>query len=340
MAHRWVHQSPYDSFKRGAASALGGAIVRGGSRMVSDAYGRYTGQGSYKRPRTAYARKNTAYRRAGKTGSSRASRGNMNYRAGHALPAQVRRYNEERDGTTRVSGKYGRYNSVGDEYGVVPVGKYLDKELSHTFGTSDEGTMSSSSFLDSTSLVLVPAISVAGDTESSRVFNRVVIDKITWRGKFVSGFPGTVSGDYPWPSFTVRMCFILDRQCNGSAPTGAEMFASSSVEYPFRHSNQDNAYRFVWLYDKTFTVRPTRGAVTTEPSANNEYFLEGSLDVQIPIEYSTADQTGGLTGRKSNNIVALWTIDRTSAVALAWASGLGVSPSMQLSTRTLFHDSG
>lgn len=141
-----------------------------------------------------------------------------------------------------------------------------------------------------------------GTGESQRIGRKLVIKSIDW--KYTVSLPGGGAA-----ADTVRIIIFVDKQCNGSAATVAEILASTDYQ---SFNNLSNKGRFLTLCDKTFTLNRNAGQLS---SSYPEVRMDGTWHktLNLPIEFDST--TGAITEIRSNNIGVLQ-IDATSQAKL------------------------
>lgn len=192
--------------------------------------------------------------------------GLKSYRAGRAT---------FRKGYDRTSGRYGNFSS-GLEL------KFYDQEIPGSFETGGE--------LDAVLLSIAQ-----GTGESQRIGRKITLKSIGW--KFEMTLPSTTL--IAQTSASVRLIFVLDKQCNGTAPSVAQVLEDSSYQ---SFNNLSNKSRFRTLMDRNYTIESPAivDGVSSVPGKIQDSFYK---KCNIPIEYDGV--TGGLTEIRSNNLFVL-----------------------------------
>jgi len=156
------------------------------------------------------------------------------------------------------------------------------------------------------SLNIVPQ----GDAQNERIGNKICIKKamLRLRINLLNQTSASPAGA------TVRICVVLDKQCNGAVATVTDILPDADV---FSFNNLDNTDRFIILYDKWHTVNPM--AFTTTPNnALNEKFIKINLkNLNIPIHYNSTASTGAVATQRSNNILVLAGASSTNNASVA-----------------------
>lgn len=153
----------------------------------------------------------------------------------------------------------------------------------------------------SSSLVTIPQ----DGTESGRVGRKVTVKSLHVRGLCV--LAGT--SDFNNTDDTVRLMIVLDKQCNGTAATPADILEAGAGTVTIdSFNNLANKSRFRVLKDTKICMN-LNGAVD---SVNNvvagnrtvpfEYHFS---NLNLPIEYDNSATTGALATVRSNNLLVL-----------------------------------
>lgn len=184
-------------------------------------------------------------------------------------------------GYERSGGYYGRYAPYGNEM------KFFDTALAG--GAID----STGEVITGGQLCLIPQ----GTAENNRIGRKCVIRKIHFKGAVTHGT--TNSNTF------IRICIVLDKQCNGAAAAYTDLFTSSSAIQAYR--NLANSERFEilkdWYWGSGATATSTSDNWAT--SGNTIFYhpvktLKWSHKCNIPLEFSST--TGAITEIKTNNI--------------------------------------
>ncbi len=137
-----------------------------------------------------------------------------------------------------------------------------------------------------------------GTGESQRIGRKITITNIGWRFNFElpTSTAATQSADL------IRMMLILDKQCNGAAPSVADVLEEDLL---IGFNNLSNRKRFRTLMDRSYEIGANGMA---GDGTANDTALATIQDTfwkkcNIPIEYSGT--AGTITEIKSNNILCL-----------------------------------
>lgn len=180
-------------------------------------------------------------------------------------------------GYLRTGGNYGRFSGSTAEM------KFLDTTVSFNFDNTGEVPATGSS------MNLVPQ----NDTDSGRTGRKFSIKSVFIRA-IMSQTAGTESGN------SLRFCIVQDTQCNGAAPVWTDVFSTTSS---LSHRNLSNVQRFKILKDEWCEINASAG-VATAFGQKIKAFKWGKK-VNIPIEYSSGNTDGAITGLRTNNIFLL-----------------------------------
>lgn len=180
-------------------------------------------------------------------------------------------------GYTRTGGAYGRTG-----HGNLPEVKFFDTIMGFQVDSTGEVPATGQ-------LSLIPQ----GDTSTTRDGRQATITSVqvnaalTWR-------PGTVAE----PTGCTKISLILDKQCNGSAASSAEMFTNDNVA--FGMINLDNNDRFTII--KQWTHNWNSMGINATTSVHNPQckWIRWYKKTDIPMSWSGA--TGAITEIKSNNL--------------------------------------
>ena len=207
-------------------------------------------------------------------------------------------------GYTRYSSSFsGRYNKRPRGSGIIPTTemKFHDDKISPTDGGNswvDLGGWASGATLGSLNLIAV------GAGPSQRIGRKITVRNILANIGFNMA---AHQSDF------CRVSIILDKQCNGSEPTAAELFEGTNL---FQFSNPTNNKRFQTLYQKTFAMNFTATGITASnavPPVVQAYHngqtkkvLQVKLKTNITIDYSTAVGTADIADVRTNNIILVF----------------------------------
>lgn len=155
--------------------------------------------------------------------------------------------------------------------------------------------------IDST-LELAPAIGqlctvVQGITQSQRIGRKITIKSIQIRG-FLRFNPGTADH----ASDLVHVWLVVDKQTNGAALTGANVFTGTTASVAMR--NMEYVSRFTVLKHWVWRFQPTGTNIAGTEHNDIVQLWEDYLKVNIPIEYSST--TGDVAEIRHNNICLMW----------------------------------
>lgn len=177
-------------------------------------------------------------------------------------------------GYERRSGYYGRFTGPNAE------NKFFDTALTFDVDTTGEVPATGQ-------LVLIPQ----GVTESTRVGRKCVIKSVHMRGNL-----NFVPGAAQFASSNIKICLVLDKQCNGAAAAITDVLSANTVTTAF--VNLANSERFVILKSFVYSFNPAAGVQTAFNTVSQR--IEFYKKCNIPIEYSST--TGAITEIRSNNL--------------------------------------
>jgi len=133
-----------------------------------------------------------------------------------------------------------------------------------------------------------------GNTDQTRVGNKIQVRTVMVRGIVRAPSSATAADS----SDVVRVILFLDRGCNGTAATVAEILAAADYR---AFNNLDNNDRFRTLAETTIDANVyASGAVVTAPLYLS-FFLKGK--VNLPFKFR--GNTGAVADMASNNIGVL-----------------------------------
>lgn len=130
-----------------------------------------------------------------------------------------------------------------------------------------------------------------GATGTTRVGDRVWIDKIFFHFNFYSGSTALGADDYNW----LRVVFfqVLDDDA-GYVPTVSELFRTGvqpSSQYPFLQYSEDASTRFKVIWDRIFKITSTDSGVGPTTKLLRGW-IPGSKCVTRVIDYNTTSTSG------------------------------------------------
>ena len=182
--------------------------------------------------------------------------------------------------------------------------KFLDMNI---------GTIAAPISIDATYTVLSGTISagsflgiVQGTTESQRIGRKVVITDLHWyiRLQRPNAAPTTTNRSDETAS-TCRIVLYIDKQCNGAAATGSQLF---QIDDFLSFRNIENTGRFVILHDRKYSV--PQQLYMTHDGTNDIQALGDTFQWReihwkgfLPIEFNST--TGAISEIRSNNICAM-----------------------------------
>lgn len=208
-------------------------------------------------------------------------------------PRVYRRARRPVPGITRRVGWWGRYNRLDSkEY------KFYEGQFGSTGLPGDAITISPT-------LLDIPA----GTGESERIGRKIMMRSLSmnWTMKKL---PGTTANSQ---NSTTRMVVFLDKQCNGTAALGTDIFFGAAPPNLYQaFFNLVNTGRFVILFDKTYTLRGKPDGVTAVATQGADVDDHCHKTMNIPIEYSGV--TGAITEIRSNNIGVAFLQDGSSSL--------------------------
>ncbi len=161
-------------------------------------------------------------------------------------------------------------------------------------------------------------------TEAGRIGRKCVVRSIGWRAKTTLELNASAALGTP---HTVRFMVVLDKQCNGAAPTVTGVLESAD----YQSFNQlANKSRFTTLYDQVLDMNYQAGAgdgSTNDASPVNQSFTFFKK-VNIPLEFDNSVTTGAIGSIRSNNIFGIMisnlsssTLSLDSKVRLRFSDG-------------------
>lgn len=204
-------------------------------------------------------------------------------------------YKKKRTGATRKTGYYGRYNKPIEAYhaGEERELKFFDIDMDDAV-VSQAGTVLGGGGQASINTI------VQGVGESQRVGRKAIIKKIAWRWNCI--LESETGGSGAQSSETFRVIMFLDRQCNGTPATTAQILESDNWQ---AYNSLVNKGRFTILYDKIVDFTPMSGAGNGTENDFPEVSMSGEFykSCNIPIEFD--GQTGQITEIRSNNMAIL-----------------------------------
>ncbi len=173
--------------------------------------------------------------------------------------------------------------------------KFFDTDLDAIFGTI-------ASTFESANLVII----AQGNTESQRIGRKVVLTRVDCKGLLT--LPTTaVAAD---TSDVVRLLLVCDKQTNGAAFTGTDLWESNSWR---SFNNLSNSSRFRVLQSKTYTFNcgagSGRGTADTLSYAEYALLWKMGVNLNLPIEYDNSLTTGVVTTQRSNS---LWLVSQSA----------------------------
>ncbi len=225
------------------------------------------------------------YRRTARVGSKRKRSAIIPVGLGYAS----RRIAKRQRGFVRTSGYYGRYS------GPTAERKFFDTDLAAIFGTI--GAVFEAANLN---------IIVQGNTESNRIGRKCVVKRIDIKGSLVKGATSVQANT----SDVLKLCIVQDKQTNGAAFTGLNLWETNVWE---SFNNLANSSRFRILATKNYTMsNPSgsgRGSTDTLSFGETVRTFKFGLDCNIPLEFDNSATTGAVTTQRSNS---LWLVGVTT----------------------------
>ncbi len=210
-------------------------------------------------------------------------------------------------GYTRRVGFYGRYNRRNRGGGPGSELKFHDV-------TADEAVqdLSGGIIVNTSSINLIPQ----GVTEIQRIGRKCTIKSINYRYTLtqIATAAATLGAGQ-----TVRIMIVLDKQCNGAAPTvsGTGGVLETATFQSFR--NLASGSRFWVLMDRTHNMNIRAAAGDGAANDSSAFDLTRSFykKVNIPIEFNAA--TGAIAEIRTNNLFILL-INSTASSFISLAS--------------------
>lgn len=195
-------------------------------------------------------------------------------------------------GRTRRTGYWGRgftgrRAAAGD---AGPELKFHDVDVDQAAADISAGVI-----LNTSSINLI----AQGTQENQRIGRKCVVRSINWRGKLqLIANAGSVLAS---PE-SVRLMVVLDKQCNGAAPTVTGVLESADHQ---SFNNLANKSRFRTLSDKTYDMNAIAGAGngTADDTAAYDCSFSFFKAVNLPLEFDST--AGAITEIRSNNLFIL-----------------------------------
>lgn len=202
---------------------------------------------------------------------------------------RVRTYSRVRSvpGYTRKVGNYGRYAGARSSDSELKFHD-VDGNLGDTF--FEDGVI-----LNTSSINLIPQ----GVTESQRIGRKCTIKAIQWKGSIrLAEFVGSSLQ----PGMVLRMMVLMDKQCNGAAPTVTGVLETAHI---YSYLNLVNSGRFKVLSDKTYRMdsKTSAGNGAANDNSSTRQPFNFYKKCNIPLEFDGA--TGAITEIRSNNLFIL-----------------------------------
>lgn len=166
------------------------------------------------------------------------------------------------------------------------------------------------SFISATGVIVPQIFTLSeGDGQSQRHGRKVHMTSVQWHG-VVSLPPSAVPAN---ASDTIRLLLVRDKQANGALPAVTDILVNAVWE-SFR--NLEFKSRFSIIFDKRISMF---GAISGDGSSSITGPAEKNFrlfkKLNIPIEYSDLNASGGIGTINSNNIVMLL-ITRLSQIGM------------------------
>ncbi len=109
----------------------------------------------------------------------------------------------------------------------------------------------------------------------------------------------------------LRVALVFDRQAQGVAPTFAQLYNGASVTAP---PNRDNTQRFVFLYDKMFSLGPV--------AVEKAIVVKKTIRVGLETQYNVGD-TASITDIVAGSLYLVVVGSNTSGTTAATCYGWG-----------------
>ncbi len=183
--------------------------------------------------------------------------------------------------------------------------KFHDIEWNEAVADLSAGVISNTS-----SLVLIGQ----GQTESTRIGRKCTITNIGWRGEVQLILSATAAVT---PAQAVRFMIVLDKQCNGAAPTvtgdGGVLESANFQSF----NNLANKGRYFVLYDKTvqLNAQAAAGDGATNDTAPLKRGFTFFKKCNIPMEYSGTANPSIIDEVRTNNIFGIMIAGTSAASA-------------------------
>ncbi len=196
-------------------------------------------------------------------------------------------------GFVRTAGFYGRFAKAGGEQ------KFFDTDLDAVF-TTIGATMTSANL----------NIIVQGNTESNRIGRKVVLTRVDCKG--IMTLPGSTAGtSINSTSDVVRLLLVCDKQTNGAAFVGTDLWETDSYR---SFNNLANSSRFRTIASKVYTFNTPSGSGrgTTDTLAFGERVIPWKIgaNLNLPIEFDNSATTGVVATQRSNS---LWLVSQSTS---------------------------
>ncbi len=207
--------------------------------------------------------------------------------AGYRRGAMV--VSPQQRGYVRTSGFYGRFAGARGE------AKFFDTDLDAIFGTL-------ATTMESANLNII----VQGNTESNRIGRKVILKRVDCKG--ILSLPATAADTST--SEVVRLLLVCDKQTNGAAFTGTDLWETDNYR---SFNNLANSSRFRVIQSKTIALNATAGSGrgSTDTLSFAEWVVPWTMNanLNLPLEFDNSATTGAVTTQRSNS---LWLVSQST----------------------------
>ncbi len=187
-------------------------------------------------------------------------------------------------GVTRQVGYYGRY----DQQQMARELKFHDIDVNQTAADLSGGVI-----LNTSSINLI----AQGTSESERIGRKCTVRNINWRGTLTLIGASTIG-----TNAIVRLILVLDKQCNGAAPTVLGVLESANYQ---SFNNLSNKGRFQTLSDQQYVLNPQASAGNGTANDSAPVNLQFACYKKVGIDLEFDSTTGAITEIRSNNLFIL-----------------------------------
>ncbi len=192
-------------------------------------------------------------------------------------------------GYHRRSGYYGRYKGGGCS--MAKEKKFLDTVWSSAAISTTWTDPANDAGNDSLNIV------AQGVDKDERIGRKLCVHNVSFRGEIHCASGTSLTANHN----RVRICLILDRQCNGANATMADIFEPAAVGID-AWRNLANQERFTILWSKTLVFNKGASSIAGPLHFTTDAIkkIGFSKKMEVIIEYDGA--TGAITTIQSNNL--------------------------------------